>query len=129
MATPDKAPKTPAYTIAGLANIPIRDGMTASDIAYLCNSQSHTLETLAGVIAVQEHQLRRVMARTTGGGMDGIRARAAANRATRPMRQCVNRTQAAAASARACWRAVTRAFAPLIQPKPTGKGKGPNWQK
>jgi len=57
-------PTGPAYTIAALARLPIRDGMKASDIHHVCMSQAHTLETLASVIDTQAHALRQVMARS-----------------------------------------------------------------
>jgi len=129
MAAAAPEPTGPAYSIAALARIPIRDGMKASQINYLCNSQAHTLETLAGVIDGQAHALRQVMARTRTGPLDSIRARSAAWRATRPMRQAADRARAAAASSRASWRATERAFSAVIHPTPANKGdRGPNWR-
>jgi len=129
MAAAAPEPTGPVYSIASLARIPIKDGMKASEIAHLCSSQAHTAETLALVMDIQAHALRRVMARTRSGPLDSLRARPAAWKATRPMRQAANRARGSAASSRAAWKATVRAFAPLIHPSPAKRGSGgPNWR-
>ncbi len=129
MAAPAPDPQGPAYSIAALARIPVRDGMKASEIAYLCNSQAHTAETLAGVIDQQAHALQGIMARTQGNMWDAFRARQAARRATRPMRQAADRIRAGAASSRACWRVTSQVFASVMNPTPKRQRKGPDWTK